>query len=104
MTLFPNLGHFDFASTECVGNGKEGDEKRGLGGLMDQDFGTIVSKISSAVSLSSWAAASEKALSFSDNEKLAPGHVDSKVYPGDIQVRCTQVPIPNSSPQVHRNS
>jgi len=104
--LFPNLGHYDFASSECVGNRQGQDEKQGLG-MMDQDFSTMASKISSAVSLSSWAIASEKALSFSDNQNLTPGHNYSKVYPEDIprdiQVLCIQVPIPNSNPQVYIN-
>jgi len=99
VTLLPNLRHYDFASSECVGNGKGKDEKQGLG-IMDPDFGTIVSKTSNTVSLSSWAAASEKALSFSDNYLLKSGHDTSKVYPGDIRVKCTQAPIPNSNPQV----
>ncbi|KAG0599074.1 hypothetical protein M758_12G125500 [Ceratodon purpureus] len=98
VTHFPNLGHYDFASSECVGNGKGLDEKRRLD-PMDQDFGTIVSQIFTAIALSQWAVASEKALTFFDNEKLTPGHNVSKVYPGDIRVHCTQVPIPNTSPQ-----
>lgn len=100
VTSFPNLGHYDFASSECEGNAKGREEKGGLG-LMDQHFGTIASKVSIAVSLSIWEVASEKALSFLDNEKLTPGHNVSKVYPGDIRVQCTQVPIPNSNPQVY---
>jgi len=100
VTLFPNLSHYDFASSECVGNGKVQDKKQGLG-IRDADFGTIVSEASNNLFLSQWAAAGEKALSFSDNYFLTPGHNASKVYPGDIRVQSAQVPIPNSNPQVN---
>lgn len=99
VTLFPNLGHYDFAMSDCVGNNVTQRVKRGLG-QSDDYFNNIVSKVYSAVVLSRWPVASEKALSFSDNEKLKPGHNDSKLYPGDIRVQCTEVPIPNTGPQV----
>lgn len=98
VTLFPNLGHYDFAMSDCVGNNVTQRVKRGLG-QSDDYFNNIVSKVYSAVVLSRWPVASEKALSFSDNEKLKPGHNDSKLYPGDIRVQCTEVPIPNTGPQ-----
>jgi len=94
---FRNLGHYDFAKSECVGNKKF--RQQGLGPT-DQDFDTIVLESFEAVHLSRWLVASEKALSFSDNEKLTPGRNDSKVYPGDIRVLCTAIPMPNTSPQV----
>jgi hypothetical protein len=49
---------------------------------------------------SQWEVASAKALSYGDNEKLTPGHNDSKPYPGDIHVKFTEFPIPGTSPQV----
>lgn len=97
VTSFPNLGHYDFAKSECVGNEKLG-QLQGQG-LTDQDFNSIVMKALLAVVLSRWLGASEKALSFSDNQKLTPGRNDSKVYPGDIRVQYTAIPMPNTSPQ-----
>ena len=98
VTSFPNLGHYDFAKSECVANETLG-QRQGQG-LTDQDFNSIVMKAFLAVILSRWLVASEKALSFSDNQKLTPGRNDSKVYPGDIRVQYTAIPMPNTSPQV----
>lgn len=99
MTSFPNLGHYDFARSECVGNNRSSDE--GHDQLdVTADFDTIVTLTSSAVGLSRWMGATEKALSFSDNERLKPGHNDSKPYPGDIHVQYAKIPMPDTSPQV----
>jgi pimeloyl-ACP methyl ester carboxylesterase len=97
VTSFPNLGHYDFARSECAGNNRSSEERHRLD--VTSDFDTIVSLASSAVGLSRWMGATEKALSFSDNEKLKPGHNDSKPYPGDIRVQYSKIPMPDTSPQ-----
>ncbi|CAM6014810.1 unnamed protein product [Sphagnum balticum] len=57
---------------------------------------TVVTPQAISKSFSQMAA---RALSYGDNEKLTPGHNDSKPYPGDIRVNFTEHPIPGTSPQ-----
>jgi hypothetical protein len=76
--------------SECVDQGR----------LTEKDLAAIIMTVVLAVINNQWAAAGEKALSFSDNKRLTPGLNISKPYPGDIRVHFTQAPIPNTTPQV----
>lgn len=103
--MFWGTGHYDFAESECVGNqasssssSKQDGEKTKK--RFDLTFRIIVSNVKNAVKLSQWYKTSEKALSFSDNERLTPGRNNSKLYPGDIHVQFSEIPVPNSNPQV----
>lgn len=94
---FPQLGHYDFASSLCSGNeeilAKESTNN-------NSNINSIAQTLVTAVALSHWPGATARALSYTDNEKLTPGHNDSKPYPGDIRVQFTELPIPDTSPQV----
>ncbi|CAK9255804.1 unnamed protein product [Sphagnum jensenii] len=96
--LFPNLGHFDFVHSKCKGNDLHPSCNR-QGGLTSNDAVCIAQYLLYSLYYSQWEVASAKALSYGDNEKLTPGHNDSKSYPGDIHVKFTEFPIPGTSPQ-----
>lgn len=94
---FPQLGHYDFASSLCSGN-EESLAKESTNN--DKNINSIAQALVTAVYLSHWPGATPRALSYTDNEKLTPGHNDSKPYPGNIRVHFTKLPIPDTTPQV----
>ncbi|CAK9263796.1 unnamed protein product [Sphagnum jensenii] len=96
--LFPNLGHFDFVHSDCKGNELHPSQDC-QGVLTSDDVDSIANELNYVVTFSRWSVASARALSYGDNEKLTPGHNDSKPYPGDIRVNFTELPIPGTSPQ-----
>lgn len=95
---FPHLGHYDFASSLCAGNRRKNLAQGRT--RNDSNINSIAQSLVIAVGLSHWPEATARALSYTDNEKLTPGHNDSKPYPGDIRVHFTELPIPHTSPQV----
>lgn len=97
--LFPYLGHYNVVGSAYVGN-SQAIPQNSRTGLSNEDFTAIASAFMFSLVLVHWPGATEKALSFGDNEKLTPGHNDSKIYPGDIEVEYSEIPIPDTSPQV----